>query len=96
MKKSIAVIGAGAIGGITAAFLAKAGHDVQIVCKYEDKAKLAREQGLHVTGMRGEHYIKMNAVAEIEQLSGKKGLYTHRHKSIRHAGRSNPLARIRT
>lgn len=72
MKKSIAVIGAGAIGGITAAFLAKAGHDVQIVCKYEDKAKLAREEGLVVAGIRGEHRIKMNAVAQIEQLSGKK------------------------
>ena len=71
-SKSIAVIGAGAIGGITAAYLHKAGFDVQIVCKYEDKAKLAREQGLHITGVRGEHFIKMNAVADIEQLTGKK------------------------
>lgn len=71
-SKSIAVIGAGAIGAITAAFLSTAGYDVQIVCKYEDKAKQARELGLHITGVRGEHFVKMNAVADIEQLSGKK------------------------
>lgn len=72
MKKSIAVIGAGAIGGITAAFLTLAGHDVQIVCKYEEKAEIARTKGLHVTGVRGEHYVPMNAVADIEQLTGNK------------------------
>jgi len=71
-KKSIAVIGAGAIGGITAAFLSRAGHDVQIVCKYEDKAETARTKGLHITGVRGEHYVPMNAVADIAQLEGKK------------------------
>jgi 2-dehydropantoate 2-reductase len=70
--KSIAVIGAGAIGGITAAFLHKAGYDVQIVCKHENKAQQSREKGLHITGVRGEHFVKMNAVADIEQLSGKK------------------------
>ncbi len=70
----IAVIGAGAIGGITAAFLSKAGYDVEIVCKYPKKAKEAREEGLHILGVRGEHYIKMKAVADIEQLSGKKDI----------------------
>jgi 2-dehydropantoate 2-reductase len=67
----IAVIGAGAIGGITAAFLCQS-HDVQIVCKYEEKAVQIKEKGLHITGVRGEHFIKMDAVADIEQLSGRK------------------------
>lgn len=72
MNKSIAIIGAGAIGGITAAFLTLAGHDVQIVCKYEEKAEIIRTKGLHVTGVRGEHFVPMKAVADIEHLSGKK------------------------
>lgn len=70
----IAVVGAGAIGGITAAYLSKAGYDVEIVCKYPDKAEQARDMGLHIVGVRGDHFIKMNAVAEIEQLSGKKDI----------------------
>lgn len=70
----IAVIGAGAIGGITAAYLSKAGYGVEIVCKYPEKAEQAREKGLHIVGVRGEHFIKMNAVAEIEQLSGRKDI----------------------
>lgn len=69
----IAVIGAGAIGGITAAFLSQS-FDVQIVAKYADKAAHIKKEGLHITGVRGEHVIKMDAVADIEQLSGKKDI----------------------
>ena len=72
-KMRVAVIGAGAIGGITAAFLSQK-HDVQIVCKYEKRARQAREQGLHITGVRGEHFVKMDAVKDIEQLDGQKDM----------------------
>lgn len=76
MKKdfAIAVIGAGAIGGITAAFLSQAGFDVELVCKHQEKADEVTAEGLHIIGVRGEHYIKMKAVADIEQLSGKKDI----------------------
>jgi 2-dehydropantoate 2-reductase len=70
----IAVIGAGAIGGITAAYLSKAGFDVELVCKYQEKANQIINKGLHIVGVRGEHHIKMKAVADIEQLSGKKDI----------------------
>jgi len=70
----IAVVGAGAIGGITAAYLLRAGCDVEIVCKYETKAEEARQQGLKITGVRGTFNQQMNAVAEIEQLNGKKDI----------------------
>ncbi len=67
----IAVIGAGAIGGTTAAFLAEAGYDVELVCKYDSIVKKAK-QGLKIVGVKGEHVIKMSAVKEVEELSGKK------------------------
>jgi len=73
-KASVAVIGSGAIGGITAAYLALAGYDVELVCKYPEKAREIKERGLHITGVRGERYVKMNAVPEIERLSGKKDI----------------------
>ncbi len=72
--KTIAVIGGGAIGGITAAYLSKAGYDVELVCKYQEKADQVKSEGLHITGVRGEHFVKMKAVAEVEQLSGEKGI----------------------
>lgn len=71
---SIAVIGAGAIGGITAAYLTKAGYDVEIVCKYPDKAQQAKTKGLHIVGVRGEHYVPMKAVAKVDELSGSKDI----------------------
>ncbi len=48
---SILVIGAGAIGGITAAFLKKNGYNVEIISKYEDYATLIREQGMEISGI---------------------------------------------
>ncbi len=73
-NKTIAVIGGGAIGGITAAYLSKAGYDVELVVKYKEKAEQAASKGLHIIGVRGDHYIKLKAVADVEQLSGKKDI----------------------
>lgn len=71
-NKAVAVIGAGAIGGITAAHLTRAGFDVELVCKHADRAEKISQTGVHITGVRGNMYVPMKAVAEIEQLSGKK------------------------
>lgn len=69
-KPRIAVIGAGAIGGVTAAYMAQAGADVQLVCKHKQIADLANGRGLHVTGVKGEAEIPVPAVETIRQLSG--------------------------
>ena len=71
---SIAVIGAGAIGGITAGYLSLAGYDVEIVCKHQEKVEQARNKGLHITGVRGERFVKIKAVATVGELSGKKDI----------------------
>jgi len=71
-KMSVAVIGAGAIGGITAAHLSRAGYDVELVCKHPERAELISHEGLHIIGVRGDMRVPMMAVAEIEQLSGPK------------------------
>ena len=73
-KTAVAVIGAGAIGGITAAYLSKAGYDVELVCKHESKARQIENEGLHIIGVRGEHRVKLKAVADIEQLSAGKDI----------------------
>lgn len=67
----IAVIGAGAIGGVTAAYLTMGGYDVTLVCHRRETAEKVRDPGLHITGTRGEQYIQMNAVDSIEALAGK-------------------------
>lgn len=66
----IVVVGAGAIGGITAAFLKQAGHDVTLVCKHQEIATLANGRGLHVMGVRGDHVIPVPSVTTIEELTG--------------------------
>ena len=70
--RTVAVIGAGAIGGITAAYLTRAGFDVELVCKHADRAAEISGRGMHITGVRGDMVVPVKAVAEVEQLSGKK------------------------
>lgn len=67
-KKRIVVIGAGAIGGVTAAFLSQAGQDVRLVCKHAEIAELANGKGLRITGVKGARDIPVPAVETIEEL----------------------------
>ena len=66
----IAVVGAGAIGGITAARLAAAGHKIDLVCKHLDIARRAKMPGLHVFGAAGDFIAPVNGVEDIAQLQG--------------------------
>ena len=66
----ILVIGAGAIGGSTAAFMTKAGCDVTVLCRREELAKTLREKGMHISGVRGELDIPLNAVCGADRLEG--------------------------
>lgn len=70
-RLKIAVIGAGAIGGITAAYMAKVGLDVELVCKHAETADAANNEGLLIRGVRGEQRMRVKAVREIEELSGE-------------------------
>lgn len=65
------IIGAGAIGGLTAAFTTKGGADVTLVCHHRSTAKKIREEGLQITGARGRICHPMPAVSDIHQLHGQ-------------------------
>ncbi len=71
MEPRIVVIGAGAIGGVTAGFMAKSGHNVTIITKYPDLAEKIREEGLLITGVKGTHNVKMKAYPRISDLKGQ-------------------------
>ena len=70
MSKRIVLIGPGAIGGITAAFLAKAGEDITVVCKHPSLTEQISGKGLHLTGICGDQWVPMKAVTTIEELEG--------------------------
>ena len=67
----IAVIGAGAIGGITAAFLKQGGCDVTLVAKHQEIVDRAKGEGLHITGVKGTQDIVVPAVCKIGELEGR-------------------------
>lgn len=70
----IAVVGAGAIGGICAAFISRAGYDVQVVTRREEQARAMREQGIRVTGVRGQFHALVDATHKISGLKPDRNL----------------------
>ena len=71
MAVRLAVVGAGAIGGVTAAFMRLGGCDVTLVCRRESAAVKISSEGLHITGLRGDRHASVPAVGSIEGLSGE-------------------------
>jgi 2-dehydropantoate 2-reductase len=71
-EQSILVVGAGAIGGITAALLNRAGYNVEIMAKYDDYAKLISTSGMNITGARGNFNSKLKAWGSSTEGMGKK------------------------
>jgi 2-dehydropantoate 2-reductase len=66
----IVVVGPGAIGGATAALLARERRDVTLVCKRPELAARVSAEGVRIRGARGEGHIPMQAVSRIEDLRG--------------------------
>lgn len=62
----IAVIGAGAIGSVVAAYLAKAGEDVVLVGR-KDQVDVINQKGLSIKGVRGDETIKLKALTKLDQ-----------------------------
>ncbi|WP_291053587.1 ketopantoate reductase family protein [Herbiconiux sp.] len=62
----LAVIGAGAVGGVIAALADRNGHEVAVTARGAQLAAV-RERGLHLTGHWGEHTARVHASATLEQ-----------------------------
>lgn len=78
---SFLVLGAGAVGGITAALLKKKGYNVEIVCKHEDYASLISEGGIEIKGVCGNFSVKIPAFASIAGVKEKKDIILHATKA---------------
>ena len=62
----VAVIGAGAIGGVVAAYLKKAGGDVVLIGR-SDQVDVINAQGLTIKGVRGVETIKLPALTRLDK-----------------------------
>ncbi|MCB2185744.1 MAG: 2-dehydropantoate 2-reductase [Deltaproteobacteria bacterium] len=66
----VVVVGAGAIGGLTAGYLQLGGCPVELVAKHQGIVDLARDPGLELSGVKGKTVVPVAAVAQIAQLTG--------------------------
>ena len=69
MKQSILIIGAGAIGGVIAARLAQKNIEVDLLVKYPELKRIAKKEGLKVSGYLGNFTKKVNAFLPSDLLS---------------------------
>lgn len=69
MKRNILIIGGGAIGGIMAARLTHNDIDVDLLVKYPELKKIAKDQGFRVSGFQGHYIKKVNAYLPSDLLS---------------------------
>lgn len=69
MKKRIAVLGVGAIGGIIGAYLIKGGHDVMLIDQWAANIEKIRSDGLKLTESEGEFTVPAKAL-HLSDISG--------------------------
>ncbi len=69
MKKRIAVLGAGAIGGAIGAYLIRDGHDVTLIDQWAAHIEKIRRDGLKVTDLKGEFTVPAKAL-HLSDVSG--------------------------
>jgi 2-dehydropantoate 2-reductase len=58
----LTIVGAGAIGGVTGAYLIRAGHDVTFVDLVDEHVRAINERGLTIEGIRGEFRVPARAI----------------------------------
>jgi 2-dehydropantoate 2-reductase len=58
----LTIVGAGAIGGVTGAYLIKAGHDVTFVDLVDEHVQTINERGLTIDGIRGGFTVPARAI----------------------------------
>ncbi|HNR41394.1 MAG TPA: ketopantoate reductase family protein [Bacteroidales bacterium] len=78
---SFLVLGAGAVGGITAALMKVKGYNVEVICKYDDYASLISGQGINVKGVRGNFTVQLPAYSSAVKLKEKKDVILHATKA---------------
>jgi len=71
--RSIAVVGAGGVGGLLAAMLARAGHDVRLLARGAALAAI-RDHGLRVHGPDGDHAVPVARVSDDAAVLGAAGI----------------------
>lgn len=67
-NSNVAVISAGAIGGVTAALMKNAGWDPILVCRHQEIVDRATTGGLHITGLKGDRRVAVKAVRTTDEL----------------------------
>ena len=63
---NIAIIGAGAIGSVAAAYLTKAGQDVTLIGRKE-QVEAINQNGLRIQGARGEGVFKVKVLPKLDK-----------------------------
>jgi 2-dehydropantoate 2-reductase len=62
MRKKLALMGAGAVGGYVGGHLARAGEDVMLIDPWAEHIETIKHHGLQLEGTQGEHLVRPRAM----------------------------------
>ncbi|HDR05320.1 MAG TPA: 2-dehydropantoate 2-reductase [Candidatus Marinimicrobia bacterium] len=80
-RDKILVIGAGAIGGISAAMMKLKGYDVTVIAKNRETAEKISQSGLRISGIKGDFLVKIAAEHQIRSLTFAPDVVFHATKA---------------
>ena len=67
----ILLVGSGAIGSCIAVLVKEAGYDIDVLELKSEFADIISNKGIHLTGAKGEHTMKLDAYSSVDELPGK-------------------------
>jgi 2-dehydropantoate 2-reductase len=71
---SYLVVGAGAVGGITAALMKRSGVDVEIICRSDAYARKISREGINISGAAGDFTVKIPAYSSFASVYDQKDI----------------------
>lgn len=93
MSARILIVGAGAIGGVTAAHLTRAGHDVVVLDANTEHVAIMNDPGLRFDQLGAESRVQIAAVDSVERLTGRFDYALVTLKSLHLPGALTPLVK---
>lgn len=64
----VAIVGAGAMGGMFAYLLSRTGEEIWLVDKHPERAEKIRRDGLRIEGVSGEHMVRVSITTRPEEI----------------------------
>lgn len=91
---NILVVGAGTVGSVVGGYLTGSGYNVTFADSWAANVDVLNNEGLKLSGTRGEHHFRVKAI-KMEELANQKSLYDIIYISVKNYDTAAVVEQIR-